>query len=37
MCGGEHIAKADMILVFANENEGGAAALANGVGPRSDA
>ncbi len=37
MCGGKHIANADLILVFASENEGGASALAGGIGPRSHA
>ena len=37
MCGGKHIAKADPILVFASENEGGAGVLASGIGPRSHA
>jgi hypothetical protein len=32
MWGGKHIAKADVILVFASENEGGAGVLAPGIG-----
>ena len=37
MCADEHIVKADLILVFASENEGGAEALASGMGRRSHA
>ena len=37
MCGDKHIVKADLILVFASENEGGAEVLASGIGRRSHA